>query len=82
MSNVPTNDEATLLLRPFQAIGAGVLGLLREIGRVSEFAGGVIGAAVTPKWYISQIGNQIIRIGFYSLPVVGLAAVFIGAVHR
>lgn len=53
--------------------------MLREIGRVSKFAGGVIGAAITPKWYISQIGNQIIRIGFYSLPVVGLAAVFIGA---
>jgi len=66
-------------MRPFQAVGAGVLGLLGEIGRVSQFAGGVFAAAATPKWYVSQIGSQIIRIGFYSLPVVGLAAVFIGA---
>ena len=41
--------EAPVLLRPFQAIGAGVLGLLREIGRVSKFAGGVFSAALTPK---------------------------------
>ena len=79
MSDASTKADAPLLLRPFQAVGASVLGLLREIGRVSKFAGSVIWAALTPPLYLSQIGNQIVRIGFYSLPVVGLAAVFIGA---
>jgi len=79
VSSGSTKAEMPIFLRPFQAIGAGLIGMLREIGRVSSFAGGVIGAALTPKWYLSQIGSQIIRIGFYSLPVVGLAAVFIGA---
>ena len=79
VSSGSTKAETPVYLRPFQAIGAGVLGLLQEIGRVSRFAGSVFYAALTPPLYLSQIGNQIIRIGFYSLPVVGLAAVFIGA---
>lgn len=79
MSNASTKADMPPIFRPFQAIGAGVLGLLREIGRLSKFSGSVFLAALTPKWYFGQIGRQIIRIGFYSLPVVGLAAVFIGA---
>lgn len=67
------------ILRPFQWVGAGVLGTLREIGRLAAFAGGVMGAAVSPRWYFGEILRQMVRIGFYSLPVVGLAAVFIGA---
>jgi len=72
-------DHIPLPLRPFQLVGAGLISTLREIGRVSRFAGGVIGAAVTPRWYFGEILRQMMRIGFYSLPVVGLAAVFIGA---
>ena len=43
------------------------------------FAGRVKLAAFTPRWYGGEILRQMVRIGFYSLPVVGLAAVFIGA---
>lgn len=64
---------------PLQWIGAAVLGLLREAGRLSMFSGGVIGAAFTPRWYVGEIGRQMVRVGFYSLPVVGLSAIFIGA---
>ena len=71
--------DAPLLLRPFQWVGASLLGAFREIGNLSIFAGTVLGAAVSPRWYFGEIWRQIIRIGFYSLPVVGLAAVFIGA---
>jgi phospholipid/cholesterol/gamma-HCH transport system permease protein len=52
---------------------------LREIGTLTNFSVSVIVAAVTPRWYIGEIVRQMVRIGFYSLPVVGLAAVFIGA---
>lgn len=68
-----------LPLRPFQWIGTGFLNTLREIGRVTAFTGVVIWAAFTPRWYFGEIFRQILKIGFYSLPVVGLAAVFIGA---
>ena len=72
-------EHTPALLKPFQWIGAGVLGLFGEIGRLAIFSGGVIAAAFTPRWYPAEILRQMVRIGFYSLPVVGLAAVFIGA---
>ncbi len=72
-------EHTPALLKPFQWIGAGVLGLFSEIGRLAIFSGSVIAAAFTPRWYPAEILRQMVRIGFYSLPVVGLAAVFIGA---
>lgn len=75
-----TEQAATpLLARPFRWIGAGVIGLLRELGALSIFTASVTAAALSPRWYPAEIWKQMIRIGFYSLPVVGLAAVFIGA---
>lgn len=78
MSNASTNTDSAFP-NPFQVIGAGVLAMCRELGRVALFAASVKAAAVTPRWYGAEIWRQIIRIGFYSLPVVGLSAVFIGA---
>ena len=67
------------MANPLQLVGRITLGLLAEIGRLAVFAGRVKIAAVTPRWYGGEILRQMVRIGFYSLPVVGLAAVFIGA---
>lgn len=78
MSTDSTKTEAGLP-NPFRAIGAGVLGTCRELGQVTVFTASVTSAALTPRWYGGEIWRQIIRIGFYSLPVVGLSAVFIGA---
>jgi phospholipid/cholesterol/gamma-HCH transport system permease protein len=64
---------------PLAWIGAGILGLFAEVGKLANFFGQVIWAAVTPRWYPGEIGRQLIRIGYYSLPVVGLSSVFIGA---
>ena len=64
---------------PFQFVGRATLGLFSEIGRLTVFAAKVKGAAFTPRWYAGEILRQMVRIGFYSLPVVGLSAVFIGA---
>ena len=66
-------------LQPFQLLGGAVLGILRSLGNLVIFCGSVLLAAITPRWYFGEIGRQMVRIGFYSLPVVGLAAVFIGA---
>ena len=67
------------MANPLQLVGRVTLGLFAEIGRLAVFAGRVKIAAVTPRWYGGEILRQMVRIGFYSLPVVGLAAVFIGA---
>jgi phospholipid/cholesterol/gamma-HCH transport system permease protein len=67
------------MANPLQLVGRITLGLLAEIGRLAVFAGRVKIAAITPRWYGGEILRQMVRIGFYSLPVVGLAAVFIGA---
>ncbi|GAB5457616.1 MAG: ABC transporter permease [Henriciella sp.] len=64
---------------PLQWLGRAVLGTMAEIGRISIFAARVKTASFTPRWYPAQILRQMIAIGFYSLPVVGLSAVFIGA---
>jgi phospholipid/cholesterol/gamma-HCH transport system permease protein len=66
-------------LRPFQLVGSMVLGALQGLGNLLIFCGSVLLAALTPRWYFGEIGRQMVRIGYYSLPVVGLAAVFIGA---
>ena len=68
-----------IFLVPFQFIGRALLGALQGLGNLTRFCGLVFWAAITPRWYFGEIGRQMLRIGFYSLPVVGLAAVFIGA---
>lgn len=66
-------------MNPLAAIGRPVRYTLREIGRVTLFAAQSLAAAVTPRWHGDQILAQMFRLGFLSLPVIGLTAVFIGA---
>lgn len=68
-----------MLLRPFRLIGRTVIGGFREIGRISSFSIRVLIACVTPVIYLREVLRQCLKIGYYSLPVVGLTAVFIGA---
>ncbi len=77
MSNATTHKSA--FPNPFQWVGRAVLGLFREVGQVSIFTGKTAFSSISPRWYPSQIFRQMVAIGFYSLPVVGLSAVFIGA---
>lgn len=64
---------------PLAWTGRGALALFAEVGRLSMFSGRTALAALTPPWNLAQLWKQIVAIGFYSLPVVGLSAVFIGA---
>lgn len=78
MSNASTNRK-TGFPNPLQWLGGATLAMLAEIGRLSIFTGKTMGASFSPRWYPAQILRQMVAIGFYSLPVVGLSAVFIGA---
>ncbi len=44
------------------------------------FTGQGLMAFVSPPFYFRQIGRQMVEIGYYSLPVIGLTAIFTGAV--
>ena len=63
----------------FAAIGATVLGLLASVGSVTRFALTTIGRAFTPPFYPGRLLQQLAQIGWFSLPVVGLTAIFTGA---
>lgn len=63
---------------PLAALGRATLGLLAEIGRVASFAGRVASHIVRPPFYGRELLQQLIAIGWLSLPVVGLTALFTG----
>jgi len=59
-------------------LGAIVLGILAEIGRLVLFAWEALTRGALPPYYLRQILSQMMKIGYYSLPVVGLTAFFTG----
>jgi phospholipid/cholesterol/gamma-HCH transport system permease protein len=61
-------------------IGRGTIAFFAMIGRIAEFAGTGLYHCVTPPFYPRIIVRQMIEIGYYSLPVVGLTAIFTGMV--
>ncbi len=61
-------------------VGRAVLALLADIGRLADFTGRSLAALVSPPIYGRLIAVQIMRIGYFSLPVVGLTALSTGAV--
>jgi phospholipid/cholesterol/gamma-HCH transport system permease protein len=63
-----------------QPIGAAVLIALEQIGRIALFAIEAIALAFRPPFRLRLIGRQLIDVGYYSLPVVGLTAIFTGMV--
>ncbi len=65
---------------PLAVIGRFFLAFLATVGRLSMFAGTAVSHCVTPPLYLRLIGQQMVQIGYYSLPVVGLTALFTGAV--
>lgn len=67
------------MINPFAPIGRGVLAVLAETGRFSAFTGRAAASCFAPPFFVSQVLRQCMAIGYYSLPVIGLTAVFIGA---
>lgn len=56
------------------------LHFLSSVGRLAVFAVHAVSAALTPPFYGRQFAKQLVDIGFNSLPVVGLTALFTGMV--
>lgn len=59
-------------------LGRGTLGLAAALGRVGLFAANVVGHMVRPPFYLREFGTALLQIGWFSLPVVGMTAIFTG----
>ena len=63
-----------------QPIGRTFLAFLAVVGRLSLFTAVTTSHCVRPPFYPRLLLRQMIEIGYYSLPVVGLTAIFTGMV--
>jgi phospholipid/cholesterol/gamma-HCH transport system permease protein len=62
------------------ATGRAFLVFLAATGRLALFAGTALSHMLRPPVYLRLLGRQMIDIGYFSLPVVGLTALFTGMV--
>lgn len=62
------------------AIGHIVIAFVSGAGRLGLFMAEILIQAFRPPWYGRQIGLQLLHIGYFSLPVVGMTAIFTGMV--
>jgi phospholipid/cholesterol/gamma-HCH transport system permease protein len=67
-------------MNPLQPIGRVVLSFLSSVGRLTMFMLAALSHCIRPPFYPRIIVRQMVEIGYYSLPVVGLTGVFAGMV--
>lgn len=67
-------------MNTLQLFGAFALSFFAVVGRLTLFAVEALSHCLRPPFYLRNIGRQLIDIGYYSLPVVGLTAIFTGMV--
>ena len=63
-----------------QPIGRTFLAFLETVGRLSLFTAISTSHCMRPPFYPRLLLRQMVEIGYYSLPVVGLTAIFTGMV--
>lgn len=67
------------LLKALAAVGRFAIGLFAVVGRITRFLITIVVRALAPPYYPSRFFQQLMEIGWYSLPVVGLTAIFTGS---
>lgn len=67
-----------LIASILRAIGAPALALIAGLGRIAIFAAQAVGHMFRPPFYGREFAQQLMQIGWYSLPVVGMTALFTG----
>ena len=68
-----------MITKALAALGRGVLGGMAGAGRAAMFAGAVVSHLLRPPFYSREFAVALMQIGWLSLPVVGLTALFTGA---
>jgi phospholipid/cholesterol/gamma-HCH transport system permease protein len=67
-------------MNPLAKVGRATLVFLARIGAVAIFTIRATSHCFRPPFYLRHIGRQMLDIGYYSLPVVGMTALFTGMV--
>jgi phospholipid/cholesterol/gamma-HCH transport system permease protein len=67
-------------LKGLQSIGHTILFLLEKTGGFTIFAAKSVMHCFAPPFFFRQFARQLVDIGYYSLPVVGMTALFTGMV--
>lgn len=65
-------------MNPFQPVGKAFLGFLEATGKLALFTFVSVSHCVRPPFYYRLLLRQMIDIGYYSLPVVGMTTLFAG----
>jgi phospholipid/cholesterol/gamma-HCH transport system permease protein len=65
-------------VRFLAAIGRSVIEMFASIGRIVLFAGTALSHLLRPPFYLREFAQALLFIGYFSLPVVGLTALFTG----
>lgn len=73
-------NPITMVLDFCAYIGGGILDFVDVVGRLAAFVGLCVGHCFAPPFFPSQLKRQLISIGYYSLPVVGMTTLFTGMV--
>lgn len=74
------NTALNYLLNISQAVGGTILALFQATGRLSVFMGQSVTHVFLPPFFPRLVLRQLMDIGYYSLPVVGMTALFTGMV--
>lgn len=72
--------RAGIALDICEGVGHSILRIFQSIGALVLFTVTAVRHCVTPPWYPRLLLRQVIDIGYYSLPVVGMTAIFTGMV--
>ena len=65
-------------MKPLALIGRAILVLLASIGRIAIYGANTVSHLLRPPFYPREFISALVNIGWLSLPVVGLTAVFTG----
>ncbi|HKL06852.1 MAG TPA: ABC transporter permease [Roseovarius sp.] len=68
----------SVITRPLGRLGRQVLAALAMVGRVAMFAGQTVTHLARPPFYGREFLHALMQIGWLSLPVVGMTALFTG----
>jgi phospholipid/cholesterol/gamma-HCH transport system permease protein len=68
------------LLDVVAAVGRGAIGACRVVGTLALFAAEAVSHLLRPPFYWRMFGRALLEIGYFSLPVVALTAIFTGMV--
>ncbi len=66
------------MTRLLASVGAATLAALATVGNLALYVGTTLSHLVRPPFYVREFGHSLLQIGYFSLPVVGLTALFTG----